>query len=166
MRLCAVVFAFIGLCGWFPGLRWFRIEASHEAENALQGHCSETAFGKDGLRFDFETETGKPRPSAFTLSRQQSAPGSGVATPPTDVGASFCECFSFGVMYERGKITEKMRNQFRSWSIMEEYFGIKQPGAIYLPFNWRDILPPDQIKAMDGLIAKSKEIQRERALLN
>jgi len=69
-------------------------------------------------------------------------------------------------MYEYGKIPDKFKNQFRSWAIMREYFGIEYPGAAYLPFNWRDILPPDQIKAMDGLIAKSKEIQRERALLN
>lgn len=31
--------------------------------------------------------------------------------------------------YQHGKIIEAMRNQFRSWEIMEEYFGIRQPGT-------------------------------------
>jgi hypothetical protein len=42
--------------------------------------------------------------------------------------------------YEHGKITERMRNQFRSWQIMGDYFGIKQPGS-FIAFHIE--MPPD-----------------------
>lgn len=71
----------LGCAGGSLALCWFRIEVSYGAKNALQGHRGETAFVQIGLRFDFETETDNPWPLFFAVSRQQSAPASGVATP-------------------------------------------------------------------------------------
>jgi len=66
------------------------------------------------------------------------------------------------------KPSKKMIAKYRSWKIMEEYFGVKQPGmsSTWVGINWRKILPKEQIAALDNLIKQAREKWEEMAKLN
>ena len=69
--------------------------------------------------------------------------------------------------YSGKRPSKKMIAQYRSWKVMEDYFGIKQhPTATYVSFNWRNFFPPELVKEMDIIIKKAKERWEEMAKLN
>jgi hypothetical protein len=62
-------------------------------------------------------------------------------------------------------MSDEFRNQFRSWQIMEMYFGIKQMGSVYVSVNW----PPhiqDCFKKLEPLIKRANDLWEEKAKLN
>jgi len=64
------------------------------------------------------------------------------------------------------KPTQKMCDQYRSWRIMEEYFGVKQNSHVWVSLDWRKIFPPDEISAIEKRIKQAKNIDLEYAKLN
>ena len=78
-------------------------------------------------------------------------------------------CNSYIMEYSFGnKPSKKMIDQFRSWSIMKEYFNIERDGvtSVVINFNWREELEPELVKSLDSLIKKSKDRWEEIAKLN
>lgn len=54
--------------------------------------------------------------------------------------------------------------QFRSWEIMDRYFGIKQPGAVSVPLPM--ILTPKDEKTLQDIREKAEKLWEEKAKLN
>lgn len=61
---------------------------------------------------------------------------------------------------------ERIRNYYRSWDIMEKYFGVTNPNAAWLEIDFRPHIPPHILKELDDLRHLMEESERKRIANN